>query len=105
MNRKKKIERKVEKVFSALQHPERYEGSPFFEFRLKAEIGKANEPERIPALTSLAGVAAVALVLLNVAFFTHSGVNETLSRTEGIDLLLESYTLVPAVDWENYLVD
>ncbi len=103
MNREERINQKVEEAFNALHEPGRYEGSPFLDARIKAAVKAEYRQESLSILPRLAGVAAVALVLLNVAFFTRSTTDETLTRSEGIDLLLESYTLVPAADWDNYL--
>ncbi len=103
MKREEKINKKVEEALAMLQQSPRYEGSPLLDARIKAAVGKVKDSESFFIWPRLAGVAAVALILLNVAVFTQAPVDESLTRTEGLDLLLDAYTVVPAAEWNNYL--
>ena len=86
-----------------LQQSPRYEGSPLLDARIKSAVGKVRVFEPFSIWPRLAGVAAVALLLLNVAVFTQAPLDESVTRSEGLDLLLDAYTVVPATEWDNYL--
>jgi|AntRauTorckE6833_2_1112554.scaffolds.fasta_scaffold00051_12 hypothetical protein len=108
MNRKKNIDREVDKTMNALEGLEPAKTDPFFYSRLSAKIENRQQSEEVESFSfgfAFSMAAVILFLSLNVASFTFYGnmfVEDDVQQEEFIDEIAYEYQVFDLSYYENF---